>query len=93
MHERTVQLVRIAVLSVFVIGTSPYDRDTVVLAQVADAPQNAVTTGELVIEPPTLINLGFEWFIQGDEGDTGQGPRCSLASLTCVGIKGFARTD
>ena len=22
--------------------------------------------GELVIEPPTLINLGFEWFIQGD---------------------------
>ena len=25
-----------------------------------------VTPGELVIEPPTLINLGFEWFIQGD---------------------------
>ena len=22
--------------------------------------------GELLIEPPTLINLGFEWFIQGD---------------------------
>ena len=22
--------------------------------------------GELVIEPATLINLGFEWFIQGD---------------------------
>ena len=22
--------------------------------------------GELVIDPPTLINLGFEWFIQGD---------------------------
>ena len=22
--------------------------------------------GELVIEPPTLMNLGFEWFIQGD---------------------------
>jgi len=28
---------------------------------------NAVTPGELVIEPPTLINLGFEWFIQGDD--------------------------
>ena len=27
---------------------------------------DAVVTGELVIEPPTLINLGFEWFIQGD---------------------------
>ena len=24
-------------------------------------------TGELVIEPPTLINLGFEWLIQGDD--------------------------
>jgi hypothetical protein len=22
--------------------------------------------GELVVEPPTLINLGFEWFLQGD---------------------------
>jgi len=29
-------------------------------------PADAVVTGELVIEPPTLVNLGFEWFIQGD---------------------------
>ena len=27
---------------------------------------NATVAGELVIEPATLINLGFEWFIQGD---------------------------
>ena len=27
---------------------------------------NGVTAGELVVEPPTLINLGFEWYIQGD---------------------------
>jgi hypothetical protein len=27
---------------------------------------NATIAGELVVEPPTLINLGFEWFIQGD---------------------------
>jgi hypothetical protein len=27
---------------------------------------DTVVTGELVIEPATLINLGFEWFIQGD---------------------------
>jgi hypothetical protein len=27
---------------------------------------DAVVPGEFVIEPPTLINLGFEWFIQGD---------------------------
>jgi len=23
--------------------------------------------GELVIDPPTLINLGFEWLIEGDD--------------------------
>ena len=28
---------------------------------------NAVVPGELLTEPPTLINLGFEWLIQGDE--------------------------
>jgi hypothetical protein len=30
------------------------------------ASPNATTAGELIIEPPTLINLGFEWFIPGD---------------------------
>jgi hypothetical protein len=25
-----------------------------------------VTPGELVVDPPTLINLGFEWLIDGD---------------------------
>ena len=28
---------------------------------------NGVTTGELYVEPPTLINLGFEWRISGDD--------------------------
>jgi hypothetical protein len=34
----------------------------------ASAPQNsnAVTAGEFLVDPPTLINLGFEWFIDGD---------------------------
>ena len=32
----------------------------------AVAAGNGVTAGELVIEPATLINLGFEWFIDGD---------------------------
>jgi len=27
---------------------------------------DATVAGEVLIEPPTLINLGFEWFIQGD---------------------------
>ncbi len=28
---------------------------------------NAVPPSSLLIDPPTLINLGFEWFIQGDD--------------------------
>ena len=30
-------------------------------------PMNAVEAGELVVEPATLINLGFEWWIDGDD--------------------------
>jgi len=44
------------------------------LAGIAQAPPgtgaapdpNQVAPGELLIEPPTLQNLGFEWFIDGD---------------------------
>jgi hypothetical protein len=28
---------------------------------------NKVFSGEFVIEPPTLISLGFEWYIEGDD--------------------------
>src|SRR5437868_4366240 len=28
---------------------------------------NTVTAGEFLVEPATLINLGFEWFIDGDD--------------------------
>ena len=51
----------------FLIGTSGPGGDPVVLAQGTDAPANAVTAGELLVEPPTLINLGFEWSIEGDD--------------------------
>jgi hypothetical protein len=37
----------------------------------AQAPErggsDAVSAGELIVEPPTLINLGFEWWIDGDD--------------------------
>src|SRR5215831_3620114 len=33
----------------------------------AAAAANATRPGEFVVEPPTLINLGFEWFIDGDD--------------------------
>lgn len=29
--------------------------------------QNSVKAGEFIIEPPTLLNLGFEWKLEGDE--------------------------
>ena len=35
--------------------------------ETAAAPGGAVTAGEFVVDPPTLINLGFEWFIEGDD--------------------------
>ena len=52
----TAALLAIAISSVLIRGqqTAP------------NPPPNATVAGELLIEPPTLINLGFEWFIQGD---------------------------
>ena len=32
----------------------------------AGQPSAAITAGDLVVEPPTLISLGFEWYIEGD---------------------------
>ena len=34
---------------------------------ISAAEGNSVTLGEFVVDPPTLVNLGFEWFIQGDD--------------------------
>ena len=31
------------------------------------AAENKVTPGEFLVDPPTLINLGFEWFVEGDD--------------------------
>ena len=33
----------------------------------AAKPVNTIAAGELAIDPPTLINLGFEWVISGDD--------------------------
>ena len=29
--------------------------------------QKAITSGQFIVEPPTLISLGFEWYINGDD--------------------------
>ncbi|MGH9627376.1 MAG: hypothetical protein ACRD7E_03305, partial [Bryobacteraceae bacterium] len=39
---------------------------TVLVMAPALCAQNAVQAGRLIVEPPTLINLGFEWEISGD---------------------------
>lgn len=38
-------------------------------AYAASSPQNnnAVSPGEFIVEPPTILNLGFEWKIKGDD--------------------------
>jgi len=59
----------------FALGCAVLLSMSLVRAQGPPAGENAasldlVTPGELVIEPPTLINLGFEWFIQGDTNRT-----------------------
>ena len=66
-HRRGIHFLRFAVLTLCVIGTTKIERDSFVWAQTAAISQIAVTTGELLVEPPTLINPGFEWFIEGDD--------------------------
>src|SRR5215467_2852210 len=38
----------------------------------AAANENRVKPGEFIIDHPTLINLGFEWLIQGDDNRNAQ---------------------
>ena len=62
--------------------------------------------GELLIEPPTLINLGFEWFVQGDpnrnaavevsyrkKGDADWKPALPLVRLNSERIYAESRVD
>jgi hypothetical protein len=52
----------ISILFLLLLGVYGFDATTLFAAD-----QNKVEPGEFVIEPPTLINLGFEWFIEGDD--------------------------
>ncbi|MFN7983974.1 MAG: hypothetical protein U0Q11_19170 [Vicinamibacterales bacterium] len=42
-------------------------RKRVAKATAAASAKTRLTLGEFLIDPPTLINLGFEWFIEGDD--------------------------
>src|SRR5579864_362902 len=65
--KTTLSLSACLMIVVFAGGVQKADR---LLA--AAAPENKVKPGELVIDHPTLINLGFEWMIQGDDNRTAQ---------------------
>ncbi len=57
----TMRTARLLALSLALVATAAGAQNA------ARAGADAVTTGELVVEPATLINLGFEWWIEGDD--------------------------
>src|SRR4051794_11392384 len=62
---------RLAAVSVaLVVASIAVAAGTRLLRAQTVAPENAITTGELVVDPPTLINLGFEWVVEGDANHT-----------------------
>src|SRR5262245_30210581 len=67
------RVVRIAAMPLLLLGAATFAQTPSVppAAPAQASPPlpdaNAVVPGELFIEPPTLINLGFEWLIQGDD--------------------------
>ena len=62
MKRAALRTLSLALLLTVVIGVCL--RYRVVTAAAAGT---AVTAGEFLVDPPTLINLGFEWFIEGDD--------------------------
>src|SRR5271170_1591420 len=44
----------------------------VLLGDSASAAENRIKPGEFIIDHPTLINLGFEWLIEGDDNRDAQ---------------------
>src|SRR3954468_21562624 len=61
---KTAALRMLALTVVVTIVSGVWFRHRVITAA---TPGGAVTAGEFLVDPPTLINLGFEWFVQGDD--------------------------
>lgn len=58
-------LTAVLALPIIALAGHPAAAQQVGAAEEPD-PVLTVSPGELVIDPPTLINLGFEWLIEGD---------------------------
>ena len=57
--DRRITTMLALVLLTLVAGTS--------VESAQQNPVKAATSGEFIVDPPTLINLGFEWRIEGDD--------------------------
>jgi hypothetical protein len=103
--SRWVVALTLAFCVFFSIGVSPSQAPGPVAPGSAMSP-GSIVPGELVIEPPTLINLGFEWFVQGDanrnatvevsyrrKGEVAWKPALPLARLNSERIYAESRID
>ena len=61
MKTRKSLFIMISVAFLFLVGLISFGASTLF----AENPK--VKPGKFVIEPPTLINLGFEWYVEGDD--------------------------
>ena len=62
MKTRKNLFMTISLVFLFLLGVSSFGASTVFAKY-----ENKVKPGEFVIEPPTLISLGFEWYVEGDD--------------------------
>jgi hypothetical protein len=58
---------RILAFLLFLIAVATLVPATPAQEKSAPAPQNSTTSGPFQIDPPTLVSLGFEWRISGDD--------------------------
>ena len=98
---------RLTVASLIVLMGLVLAFSSVPTAQAPATPSpDAAVPGELVVEPPTLINLGFEWFLEGDanrnaavdvayrrQGDTAWRPALPLLRMGGERIYAESRVD
>ena len=62
----------LVLLNLLIFAKSSYAQIAAEPSPFASENANSVVPGELFTEPPTLINLGFEWLIQSDENRNAQ---------------------
>ena len=67
MKTRKNLFVMIPLVFLFLLSLSSFGATTVFATNDHQNNPNKVKPGKFIIEPPTLICLGFEWYIEGDD--------------------------